>query len=144
MTIYLVACRLAISYFVSNNAASSVPSSQAKNQWFKDGVDLIKENMKRKPIAKTAKNVIMFLGDGLSVPTVTATRILEGQLRGEIGEKNWLSYEKFPHTALCKTYNMDRQVPDSAGTATAFLCGVKANRGLQNLSLKSKKGLGYS
>ena len=26
-----------------------------------------------------------------------------------------------------KTYNVDRQVPDSAATATAFLCGVKVN-----------------
>ena len=26
-----------------------------------------------------------------------------------------------------KTYNVDRQVPDSAGTATAYLTGVKAN-----------------
>ena len=88
--------------------------------------------MRRVPIAHTAKNVIMFLGDGLSIPTVTATRILEGQMRGEVGEKNWLSYERFPATALCKTYNTDQQVPDSAGTATAFLCGVKANRGWLN------------
>ena len=28
-----------------------------------------------------------------------------------------------------QTYNVDRQTADSAGTATAFLCGVKANRG---------------
>lgn len=26
-----------------------------------------------------------------------------------------------------QTYNVDRQVPDSAGTATAYLCGVKGN-----------------
>lgn len=26
-----------------------------------------------------------------------------------------------------QTYNVDRHVPDSAGAATAFLCGVKAN-----------------
>lgn len=26
-----------------------------------------------------------------------------------------------------QTYNLDRQVPDSAATATAFLAGVKAN-----------------
>lgn len=26
-----------------------------------------------------------------------------------------------------QTYNVDKQVPDSAGTATAYLCGVKAN-----------------
>ena len=26
-------------------------------------------------------------------------------------------------------YNVDRQTPDSAGTGTAFLCGVKGNYG---------------
>lgn len=36
------------------------------------------------------------------------------------------------HSHICEcflnqTYNIDRQVPDSAGTATAYLCGVKAN-----------------
>lgn len=28
-----------------------------------------------------------------------------------------------------QTYNADLQVPDSAGTATAYQCGVKANYG---------------
>lgn len=28
-----------------------------------------------------------------------------------------------------QTYNVDQQMPDSAGTATAYLCGVKANYG---------------
>ena len=28
-----------------------------------------------------------------------------------------------------QTYNVNRQTPDSAGTATAYLCGVKANYG---------------
>lgn len=28
-----------------------------------------------------------------------------------------------------QTYNVDEQMPDSAGTATAYLCGVKANYG---------------
>lgn len=28
-----------------------------------------------------------------------------------------------------QTYNTNAQVPDSAGTATAYLCGVKANEG---------------
>ena len=30
---------------------------------------------------------------------------------------------------ISQTYNSDAQVPDSAGTATAFLCGHKANSG---------------
>ena len=33
----------------------------------------------------------------------------------------------FSYYSFYQTYNIDRQVPDSAGTATAFLCGVKAN-----------------
>lgn len=28
---------------------------------------------------------------------------------------------------MIKTYNVDRMVPDSAGTATAYLSGVKSN-----------------
>jgi alkaline phosphatase len=28
-----------------------------------------------------------------------------------------------------QTYNVDKATPDSAGTATAYLCGVKANTG---------------
>ena len=38
-----------------------------------------------------AKNVILFVGDGMGVSTVTAARILEGQLRGEPGEENQLA-----------------------------------------------------
>lgn len=33
-----------------------------------------------------------------------------------------------------QTYNVDQQMPDSAGTATAYLCGVKANYGTVGVS----------
>lgn len=42
---------------------------------------------------------------------------------------------KNDHVNVCdyiwtlQTYNVDQQMPDSAGTATAYLCGVKANYG---------------
>ncbi|XP_076061460.1 alkaline phosphatase-like [Oratosquilla oratoria] len=74
-----------------------------------------------------ARNVILFLGDGMSIPTLTAARIYKGQLRNQTGEEGELAWEKFPHVGLAKTYNVDRQVPDSAGTATAYLTGVKTN-----------------
>ncbi|XP_053169044.1 intestinal-type alkaline phosphatase 1-like isoform X2 [Hemicordylus capensis] len=38
------------------------------------------------------------------------------------------------------TYNVDRQVPDSAGTATAYLCGVKANAKTLGVSAKALYG----
>ena len=76
-----------------------------------------------------AKNVILFLGDGMSLTTVAAARILEGQRKGNPGEENFLSWEQFPHTAFSKTYNTDSQTPDSAGTMTAITTGVKTHMG---------------
>lgn len=49
-----------------------------------------------------AKNVIMFLGDGMSIATVTAARIYKGQLENMTGEEQRLSWEKFPYTGLSK------------------------------------------
>ncbi|XP_038677709.1 alkaline phosphatase, tissue-nonspecific isozyme isoform X1 [Scyliorhinus canicula] len=84
-----------------------------------------------------AKNVILFLGDGMGIPTVTAARILKGQLEHKNGEEGFLEMDKFPYVALSKTYNTNAQVPDSAGTATAYLCGVKANEGTVGVSATS-------
>ncbi|XP_034377518.1 alkaline phosphatase, germ cell type-like [Arvicanthis niloticus] len=94
------------------------------NQKAKEALDVAK---KLQPIQTSAKNLVIFLGDGMGVPTVTATRILKGQLEGHLGPETPLAMDNFPYMALSKTYNVDRQVPDSAGTATAYLCGVKAN-----------------
>ncbi|KAJ6651212.1 hypothetical protein lerEdw1_021190 [Lerista edwardsae] len=63
----------------------------------------------------------------MGVPTITATRILKGQMQNHLGPETPLAMDAFPFVALSKTYNVDRQVPDSAGTATAYLCGVKGN-----------------
>ena len=81
------------------------------------------------PPPTRAKNVILFIGDGMGISTITAARIYEGQLGGESGEENSLSFERFPQTALVKTYNTDAQVPDSAGTATALNAGIKTRMG---------------
>lgn len=77
-----------------------------------------------------AKNVILFVGDGMGVSTVTASRIFDGQLRGESGEENSLSFDRFPYVGMSKTYNVDAQTPDSAGTMTAMMSGVKTDVGV--------------
>lgn len=86
-----------------------------------------------------AKNVILFVGDGMGITTITAARIFEAQQRAkaaggklagfEGGEENLLSFERFPNRALVKTYNTDAQVPDSAGTASAMTTGTKTRIG---------------
>jgi len=83
---------------------------------------------------KRAKNVILMIGDGMGISTITAARIYDGQNPGDgtarrSGEENSLSFERLPHTALVKTYNSNAQVPDSAGTASAMNTGVKTRIG---------------
>ncbi len=103
-------------------------------QWFRDGRAAVERAMRLAPISHRARNVILFIGDGMGVSTVTAARILEGQLRGETGEENRLSFEKLPYTALIKTYNTNQQTPDSAGTMTAIVTGVKTQAWMLSVS----------
>jgi len=85
-----------------------------------------------KPDAK-AKNVILFIGDGMGISTITAARIFDGQSKGMSGEDNVLSFEEFPNLALVKTCNLDAQVADSAGTASAMNTGLKTQIGKINV-----------
>lgn len=52
-----------------------------------------------------ARNVIIFVGDGLGVATATAARILRGQREGLHGEDAQLAWDKFPAVALSKVRN---------------------------------------
>ena len=61
------------------------------------------------------------------------------------GEEQDLIWDTFPEAALLKTYNVDRQTPDSAGTATAYWTGVKTNFEVTQIrwTLKSLKELKF-
>ena len=125
----------------SNNAepiALAIP--QRKDPWFIDGQKKLKEMDQRGLKRQRAKNVILFVGDGMSLATVTAARIHEGQLNQHPGEENKLSFEHFPAVALSKTYNTDFQVPDSAGTATALVAGVKTKMGVIGFDETTTRG----
>ena len=93
-----------------------------------------------KPNTRKAKNVILFVADGMGPTTVTAARIFDGQTRGVDGESNVLSFENFPFVALAKTYNTDAQTPDSAGTMSAMVTGVKTRAGVLSISSGPKRG----
>ncbi|XP_069116121.1 alkaline phosphatase-like [Argopecten irradians] len=96
--------------------------------------------LNRKWNTNKAHNVILFIGDGMGGPTVTATRILRGQTQGGRGEETVLEFEKFPNVGYSKTYSEDRQTTDSAATATALLCGEKTNYRLIGLSDQARDG----
>jgi len=83
--------------------------------------------LEKVPNTNKAKNVIMFIGDGMGVSTIAAARLYHAESRKLKREDIYLPWERFPDVALSRTYNVDRSTPDSAGTGTAYLCGVKAN-----------------
>ncbi|MBE7215575.1 alkaline phosphatase [Shewanella benthica] len=104
----------------------------AVNEWYIDGQRRVTQagELEVNNQAGAAKNIILFVGDGMGVSTVTAARILDGQLKGKTGEENSLSFETLPYLGLAKTYNVDGQTPDSAGTMTAMVTGVKTDVGV--------------
>lgn len=81
-----------------------------------------------------AKGIILFIGDGMSIATVTASRIFAGQKEGKTGEEHQLFFETFAYTGLSKTYNTNQQTPDSAGTMTAMVTGSKTKSGLLSVN----------
>lgn len=107
-----------------------VKRPESAETWRRDGWNAIERAKKEKTRKGKAKNVILFIGDGMGVSTLTAARILEGQLRGESGEENRLSFEEFPYSALSKTYSANQQTSDSAPTMAAIITGVKTDEGV--------------
>lgn len=104
--------------------------------WLQNGQLAIAESEQLKPQKGAAKNVILFVGDGMGISTITAARILEGQAQANNrgGEEHSLSFEKLPYLALSKTYSVNQQTSDSAPTMTAIISGVKTNDGELSVS----------
>lgn len=114
------------------------------NAWFTDAalrVEYRDELLNNNGLKQTsARNIILFVGDGMSLSTIAAARIFEAQQRGEFGEENELSFERFPFTGLAKPYNVDAQTPDSAGTMTAMMSGIKTDMGVIGLTEFASRG----
>ncbi|UOM35902.1 alkaline phosphatase [Acuticoccus sp. I52.16.1] len=113
----------AIALAIGSAQAQDLP--QASSQWFTDAQATLNEKIARQPITTPAKNVILFVADGMGVGTNYAIRLFAGQQEGKLGEEHVLPHEAFPYLALVKTYNVNAQTPDSAPTAGSMNTGVK-------------------
>lgn len=98
---------------------------QAQDSYFKGAQADLAKRLKEAPNTNRAKNIILFVGDGMGVNTLTAARIFQGQLLGHDGESFVTAMDGLPYAGLVKTYSHDAQVSDSAPTATALVSGVK-------------------
>ncbi|KAF4529201.1 hypothetical protein B566_EDAN011447 [Ephemera danica] len=111
-------------------ARSDVRAGEADASFWNDMAQTtLATHLTWQPKETLAKNVIMFLGDGLSIPTLAAARIKNGGEQSTLIWEDQLQEEKTMQHFLCHivTYCVDTMVADSACSATAYLCGVKAN-----------------
>jgi alkaline phosphatase len=111
-------------------AAPGKPPVDTSDGYLKAGQAELKRLAADKPNNRKARNLIIFIGDGMGVSTLTAARIFEGQQQGLDGESYVAQMDRLPYTALVKTYSHDTQVADSAPTATALVAGVKTKNGV--------------
>lgn len=120
---------IAISLLVTSTQTVAQSTPADASQWFAQGQQALQAARARTPNSNKARNVILFVGDGMGVSTVTAARILEGQQRHVDGEGNRLHFETLPYLAHSVTASANQQTSDSAPTATALVTGIKTNDG---------------
>jgi len=77
--------------------------------------------------------IILFISEGMNVPTLTATRIYEG------GATHRLTLESLPHVALLSNYSEDYAVSDPAAAATALATGTKTTSGALGVDLRGQQ-----
>lgn len=112
---------------------------QFEDAYYQRAADAVESRMVHE-FSPRAKNVIIFVGDGMGISTITAGRIYAGQKRGLDGESHKLTMETLPHVALSRTYSHDYQVADSASTATAMVSGVKTKSRVLGLTAEVSVG----
>ncbi len=127
---------------IATMAEPTVQGPESVADWYNAGTQFIKDTraLDNTDRRAHAKNVILFVGDGMGISTITAARILEGQMKGKTGEENRLSFEGFPYLGLSKTYSWDQQTSDSAPTMTAMSTGYKAREGMLSVNQLTARG----
>jgi alkaline phosphatase len=113
-TVMIFVIWLAVILLVEAEAMQDT-TDEAVDYWIRSGQERLQSEIQRQREAarskrNVAKNVILFIGDGMGMSTITATRIYKNQLKGGLGEENGLSFEYFPVVGLAKTYEVDYQV----------------------------------
>ncbi len=108
-----------------NAAGGTGGIPQAGDAYFTAGEEALRQKLLQQPNMAEAKNVILFVGDGMSITTIAAARIYAGQKSGLDGVSYKLAMEQLPYSALSRTYSDDSQVADSAPSATAMTTGAK-------------------
>ncbi|XP_060798207.1 alkaline phosphatase, tissue-nonspecific isozyme [Neoarius graeffei] len=128
-------------FFLTTSGKSIQLDEENPEFWRTQAQATLNAALTRQFNANVAKNIVLFLGDGMGITTITAARILKGQLEQRQGEETVMTMDTFPYVSLAKVYTVDFQIPDSGATATAYLCGVKTNLNIVGLSAAGRNGV---
>ncbi|CAN8063190.1 unnamed protein product, partial [Agarophyton chilense] len=80
----------------------------------------------REPTKRRAKNVVLFVGDGMALPMMAAARLVSrGMVHGKY--KDLLNMEKMPYFGLQNPSGVDSIITDSANSATSMNTGQKSS-----------------
>ncbi len=131
MTVRILSAVSALALLAGTASAQSLAEQgpERGEEWREIGRAELAERLERPRREGRARNVILFVVDGMGLSTVTAGRIFEGQMQGGMGEDHYLPFERWGHSATVKTYTDNAQVADSAATATALQAGIKSHNG---------------
>lgn len=123
--------KIAVIYFCEALFLLSVTETVAvdKAYWYNRNNEVIKQrlfnfNLKAENLVRV-KNVILFVGDGMGLTTVTASRVFKRQILKSPEAR--LVFDEFPASAFIQTDTENSQISESAAAATALFCGVKTN-----------------
>ncbi|KAJ5757286.1 uncharacterized protein N7511_007468 [Penicillium nucicola] len=88
------------------------------------------------PTKRRAKNVILFIGDGMTTNMITAARLIAHRsINGKYMTK--MALDKFPVLGHQMTHSMDSFITDSANSATALYSGHKTTVNALNVYVDS-------
>ena len=90
-----------------------------------EGAPLIQKDLES--VERKASNIILLIGDGMSISQISSYRLLKG------GPNERISVDKFPVSGIVLTHSENAIVTDSASSATAYSTGVKTNNGALGL-----------
>jgi alkaline phosphatase len=96
---------------------------------------LIAVSISAAPAFPAAKNVILFVGDGVGVSSLNAAGIYG------YGRPQALYLQKMPHLALVDTSTAKEWVSDAAASATAWAAGHKGRNGVVSQSPDAVRGV---
>ena len=108
--------------YIVNNFPIPSGTLDDKDAYIKEiAIDLEVPEKKLKKVKDKAKNIILFIGDGMSISQITALRLSQG------GPNSRVAVDEFPYSGKVLTHSANAIVTDSASSGTAFSTGIKTN-----------------